>query len=319
MRNTFLFLLSIILFVIPNSLIGQGPEIDIPREWIQKTVELRDYLLRQNKNSLYNLRDLLKKWENNDLTENEQSEATLYAAYCSRVYNNLTSKFVAKRTNKYLLENNIPITLNEQDVKLLNENFEIFELYKLGILKSKYPFVIDSDALFYQELLTYKIKKSEKIAEIGAGTGMFGLSAKLLFEDLEWTFNEIDNSSIKLIENLLPKHKEIISPKGLSVIKGKKNSTNLEGKVYDKIIIRQTLHHFKKMDEMLASIKKSMDKNTELYLFETYRDDFENEEDMHCDALMFKKDILKAMTRNGLQLISESKIDEDVVLKIMKE
>ena len=73
------------------------------------------------------------------------------------------------------------------------------------------------------------------------------------------------------------------------------------------------------MDDMLISIKKSMDKNTRLYLLETYRDDFENEKDLHCSDHMFKKDILEALTRNGLKLISETKIGHQIVLKIMKD
>ena len=75
-NKSLFFPIVILYFIFPIDLLCQKPQMDIPKEWIYKTVKFRDYLLRQNENSLYELRDLLNKWEENGLTEYEQSAAT---------------------------------------------------------------------------------------------------------------------------------------------------------------------------------------------------------------------------------------------------
>ena len=226
MRNTCLYLLSTILLVMPSSLFGQETEMNLPKEWIQKTVELRDYFLRQNKNSLYELRDLLNKWNRAGLTEKEQTEIALFIVSGSKAYG-FSSRYVAKKSNKYFLKEGISVIVSEQDVNVLTKNFELFELQKLGILKNKYPFIIDSYSLFFRELQAFEIKGTENIAEIGSGSGMFGLISKYLFEDLSWSFNEVRQNLIKLIDNLISEHSDFIKTEDLSTIKGKRTLLTL--------------------------------------------------------------------------------------------
>ncbi|HRI32986.1 MAG TPA: hypothetical protein PLD02_04485, partial [Saprospiraceae bacterium] len=52
--------------------------------------------------------------------------------------------------------------------------------------------------------------------------------------------------------------------------KGSSTSTGMEDSTFDKIIIRNTFHHFRKKDKMLQSIMKSMNDETELIILEPF-------------------------------------------------
>ena len=88
----------------------------------------------------------------------------------------------------------------------------------------------------------------------------------------------------------------------MSLVQGEITSTNLEGLDLDKIIIRQSFHHFSRKKEMLSSISKSLKPDGRLYVLEATKDHPDNYCRCLCDEAMRSKRIIKKITSNGFKL-----------------
>lgn len=84
------------------------------------------------------------------------------------------------------------------------------------------------------------------------------------------------------------------------LVKGQKKSTGLEGQQLDKIIIRDSFHHFKKKSKMLASIKKSLKDTGELFVVESVI--IQNNGGKNCPMAMHASDIIKTIESGGFKL-----------------
>lgn len=271
----------------------------IPKEQLFELVQFRDYLLRDKEEDLYKLRDMLKDWEAKGIKEYGQVYITLDVGLSKKFWGKTGDRFL-KRVNKRLVDQEIDVVLTRSDIEVIGSMFEVLQLIHIGILKNEYPFVINRKTNFFKELDSYQIEEQDVVLEIGAGSGMFGLMLKLIHPDISIYLNELSVLKFLLIEEIIEAHSHKISTHELFPIKGKKKSTALETHIADKIIIRHTLHHFKKMEEMLNSIKQSMNSDSSLFIKESTSDLHGYEGD--CKHKMTKNEILDLMSLHGFEL-----------------
>ncbi len=153
------------------------------------------------------------------------------------------------------------------------------------------------------ELEAYQLHPFERIAEVGAGDASFARELLKSNKEVSLFLNDINTRALKNIQWSLV-HDSIFlnSTNRVSVVKGSLTSTGLEGEKLNKIIIRDAFHHFDRKTAMLASIRKSLDKNGKLYLFEAYKEECKND---CCPVLQSREDIMKNMSDGGFYLSRE--------------
>ena len=143
-----------------------------------------------------------------------------------------------------------------------------------------------------------------------------------------------------------------------SLVDGHDTNTGVEPLIFDKILIRQSFHHFRKKNDMLNSIVKSMDDRTELIIIEHLNkpkfikeDNFNiddkvnhielNKDSIQADTTLMSKDkdiskekeyidydqcnkrisaksFLKYLSKNNLVIIEIKKLDDSYAFRIKK-
>jgi len=309
-KYSFLFL---IIFLVSKDVTAQASDHVKTNEWISIISKYRDHLLQKNPNSTIELKQLINKWNTLGATEEEKSYLTFNILYARKI-EKMNLKSIRKYIKKYKPNSKAGNSITEEDISIITKNSELLELIHLGLLKATFPFKIDPKTDLLEELKTYNLKDGEKIGEIGCGSGTFAMLLHQIQPNSQLYLNEINRSFFSYINLVLAENENFYQKKNISLIKGKKKNTKLEGYNLDKIIIRKTFHHFSKKDKMLDSIKKSLKPNGELYIMEYPIELNQNNEDA-CKISMRRNDIIGSIVNNGFVLINEVVIGRMVILK----
>jgi len=137
-----------------------------------------------------------------------------------------------------------------------------------------------------------------------------------LFPKNELYLNDKSFASFYSMQKSLEKHQSIFNSQKITIVKGKKKSTNLPVGTIDKIIIRNSFHHFSDPEAMLLSIKEALQSGGELYLNEPTID--LNKENEHlCAQSMYHNDIVQIIEDNGFVLVEELTLKKDQLLKFV--
>ena len=174
------------------------------------------------------------------------------------------------------------------------------DLVFLGVLKPEYPYSINSKSAIFEEFLVYGISSTAKIAEIGAGVGSFSLLLNRIQPQVKVYINELDDGYLTCIRQQIKQNVSMFDTMQLQVVKGEKKATGLEGLGIDKIIIRNSFHHFKEQAKMLESIRKSLRSDGTLYLLESVSD--QGDKTHTCKQLLSRQNILDRLTDHGFRL-----------------
>ena len=171
-----------------------------------------------------------------------------------------------------------------------------------SILKLDYPFKLNPESYVFKEFDFYDLKPKERVGEIGAGSGMFSLIIGITFEEVELFINELPKWFLWGIEERFEKAKPLLKTKSFSLVNGKKDSGQIEGLDLDKIIVRNTFHHFSKKEEMLQSIKLSLKKNGSLFIAEPTT---KLTPSKLCSQILDEAIIKETIENSGFQLVKE--------------
>ena len=204
------------------------------------------------------------------------------------------------------------------EMKIVKENIDLFGLVYQGVLKHDFPYGINSETSFIDEVVFIGIQDGDRIADIGAGSGEVGLLWAIIFKNLEVYMTDIGNIQVDLMRFKSKNIESIDTSNVVKILKGKKKSTMLEGKNLDKIVLKQAFHHFKKKDAMLASIKKSMTRDGELILIETEPTFYKNVR-VGCRERLPQSEIESILKKNGFTLIDSERDEHDFYLKFKIE
>lgn len=313
------FIVLIIVLISQNAMSQESKEKT--NEWIPKIVKYRSYLLRKNPNATIELKGLLDKWDSINATEKDRITMTFNILRLAQVDG---SKFkrIQKKIKKHFPESIIGNSLTEKDFLVLKRNSELLDMIHLDLLKSKYPFSINGKTILFKEIESYHIKSTDKIGEIGCGSGAYGILLNILLNrmepETELYLNELDPDYLEYISLTLKNSENLLDTRKINLVNGNKKTTNLEDLNLDKIIIRNTFHHFEKKDEMLESIMKSLKSEGTLFVLESTIELNQDSSEL-CEDAMNKETIISIIEQNGFNLVSDLELEENVLLEFSKE
>jgi ubiquinone/menaquinone biosynthesis C-methylase UbiE len=196
-------------------------------------------------------------------------------------------------------------------MEFLVSNADFYWMLHEGIFSSDYPFRLNIKHYMLQEILTCKIDSSQSIAEIGAGTGHFAFLLNIIFHPRKYHLNELDTSKIHLFQNIKEIHQDSFKY-DYCLIKGEDEKTNLKGK-FDKIIIRNTFHHFSDKKKMLEDIKQHLNPDGEVIVIEVFKEDAGHDLKAFpgaysCYHQISERKFLKYFKKSNFQIISNTKV-----------
>jgi len=309
MYKIFIFIQLVFLF--KSEIVKNQTSTDESNSF-SKIEDYRHYLINKNPNDSEEFGKLLQKWEDANVKLKEIEGLT------SIMLKDFENRFIGFKSRKKDFEKRFPESklseiLDIKDYELIKKNIELLDLIAFGILKSEYPFPMNRDFKLFDELKFYDIKVTDKIGEVGAGTGRFSLVLKLILTEIELFVNELKRYDLAYIERTLSVNKVKFNSDNISLIKGNKKSTNLEGQLLDKLILRNSFHHFSKKEKMLNSIKMSMKEDGELFLCEKTIELAKN--DSFCKKAMKSDKIKEIMKLNGFSLIDQKTLKEEILYK----
>ena len=264
----------------------------------------RDELIAANPEGykmIYNLEELWKEEH-----KEKSGQLMLNIVYAHEIYN-MRPKKIMKKYKKRSPDSWIPALLTEEAIEAIIQNNDLIDLLYGGFLKPDPPFQINAKTNLFEELDFYQINNGMRIAEIGAGNGTFGLLLGLGFDSLQIFINDIDKFSLNYAEKKINNCASKISSNNYSFIKGEKKSTGMESKLVDKVIIRNSFHHFSHKKEMLASIKISLKPESDLYIYDPALPPLN--EHTGCQKKMHAQEIKKVLVESGFEIINEKYLE----------
>ncbi len=278
---------------------------------ISQVANLRDVILKKHPDSLKELGALYERWDS--IASAEEAKYMTFNILKARVVDGSKHKHIKKEAIKAKPASLIAIGLTDAEIETIAGNSEILDLIHFGLLEHRYPFKLKGTSNFYKEFAFYDIKENDSIYEIGSGFGTLGLMINLMMPKVNLYLNELDESYLRYIESRIYKNPELFNAYKIALLNGAKKSTNLEHLEVDKIILRNTYHHFSHKEEMINSIKKTLKKNGYLFLLESTIE-LNNDDDL-CEKAMTKEAVLSEMLEQGFTLVAEEKWGETAALK----
>src|SRR6478735_6515367 len=166
------------------------------------------------------------------------------------------------------------------------------------------------DSAFQHEVFLYHFNKGDVIADIGAGSAYFERAISKYSNHLTVYVNEIDSARVAQMEPkfILLDHTDKKSIVFKPVL-GNDTSTGLPTGIFNKILIRNTFHHFSQPDEMLQHIKTLLRNDGKLFIVDILSD--ETEKTPACGQHFTREVFLKYMSTNGFVLINETALQYD--------
>jgi len=285
------------------------------QEWIVKISEYRSQIIEKNPQAILDLKTLQDKWLKLGVDSDDVFHFTSYVLTYSNAYQYDFEK-IKKKLPKKLPKSKISESFDETDFNALIAGGEIIHLIQIGILESDYPFKLNQKAEIFKELEFYEINSQDRLADIGAGNGQFSFLLHHIYPDATLFITESSYLFHKYIEVQVEKSSHFFDTKNIEIVFGKKKNCRIEDKKVDKIVIRNSLHHFSRKDEMLQSIKLSLTDNGILFIKEATRE-MDKDKDI-CEKAMHKANIEDVLKKNGFVLVGQMDLSEETVFKYVK-
>ena len=228
-----------------------------------------------------------------------------------------TESMLRKASRKYPTMSFLK-TLTEEDLHVIHENRKLISFILEGVLEFEYPYVINKHPSFLTELEFYNISPGEVVGEIGAGNGMFSLVTSMVHDSISYYINELGANTVNSTANRHQLYKKYIASNNLSYIIGEEKHTNLKIGSCDKIIVRNTFHHFKKKKQMLKSISQSLKEEGELLLLEP--DLSLVKDNQVCKKAIKINKVVSAVENAGFKLVGKQHINHHyIAMRFVRE
>jgi len=281
-------------------------------EWMQKVEEYRSHLMTTNPAAPLEWKKLSETWSDLRISKEEQSRFVLNLLVGIEVYRH-SFKYIEKQIGKQYPDSRIGKIFTEDNYWTLKKNCDLLNLINNSILDWEYPFDVNPEAYIFTELAFYDIKPDDILGDIGAGNGVFSLIVNRISPDTKIYINEIDSHFLKYTDLKISRGAHLFKRENITLTKGKKKSTELEGKKLNKVIARVTVHHFKKKNEMMQSIKATLSKDGFLFLYEVTKDLVQD--GYGCSKLMTREEIEKLVKDNGFVMLDTQILEKAILYK----
>lgn len=300
-------ILAFFLFLISISLQGQSSDSIKTRLEENYRSYLRD-LIEREKEAYNKLKILNAKWRNNEPDSLTYKKLTRLIRY-NASNRNLTYEKVKEAARRQYPKSKLPKLLLNEDCYLIRKNSELNFALGSHLFSGK---KLEMNSRIVEEILAYDIQANETIADIGTGEGYIPFFIGLLNMDNHIYLNELSTTKSSLLSDLFKKIPEKFSPSSFEIITGKETNIRLPKKSCDKIIARQSYHHFVFKRKMLKSIARSLKKNGELIIVEPFKEDNLGHS---CDKLMSRSQLLRELKKYGFILVHDQRIQDITMMK----
>lgn len=285
---------------------------NINDELINSISELRSSILERNSESIIELEKLLTKWSNFEKNDSIVSYLATNISYSARI-NNLPFGIIKKEIKRRLPNTKIRKKISRHDVKVLKDNFELLSLCFDGYLEAKPPFNISVDSAIIADIEFIYLEENDSILDIGSGIGNHIMFAALLHPNNNYFLNEIDKSLIKYLKHKLISYESILNGiKSIQIIRGSEKNLNLSDKV-NKIIVRNSFHHFRHKQIMLKEVKNIISNNGTIIFIEGLKTKMAKQDE--CNFKMDYEDIMKYINRFEFIILEEKILNNILYLK----
>lgn len=299
-QTLILFLLTVISFRC------QSQDLNL----LKSLAKYRSNVLLESSQNIEDLNSTLVSWKKAEPNAEFLQSFIFNIQYAKEIrkYNN---KLILKLSSNYSESQILSKIATADQINSIVQNPQLTDLMTNGLITDKYPYQIKENKFLFKEIDFYQIRENDIIAEIGAGQGMFSKLLYMLDRSNKILVNEINHNLLIYINSQLKKNNLDQNSSQIILVKGNKKKINIAEKV-DKIIVRNTLHHFKKKDKMLASIKETLKPAGKLFINESVLDPAKKRQ---CKSAMTEAEIKQVLSKAGFKYIRELKIDGSILLE----
>ena len=293
--------------VLPSSQSGAQDSLDFKLHIVKSLSDYRARLIMRDTSSLKFLTKTIKRWQNIE-PRKEVVRKFIGSVQQLIFYYDKFPDVEKSWLDNALRSSKLAGNYTEEELVAIIENSSLADLIVEEILHLDFPFRILNDKIL-NEIGHYKIKKGQKIAEIGAGSGTFSLLLGMSGFPNHVYINELYLSQLKKIAAGLDP--TVIDTSLFTLVQGTPHTTNVNDTV-DVVIIRNSLHHFEDKNSMLKSIRKILRNNGSLYITE-YLDTKVNKKGI-CRHLISEKKLMKSLLKNHFKLVDKISLDDNLNL-----
>ncbi|GAB3920434.1 hypothetical protein [Larkinella terrae] len=160
----------------------------------------------------------------------------------------------------------------------------------------------------------YDFHKQEKLASVGAGSGVREIIYSMMDDSISFYLQDINPVCLQP-EDLALTIRQVyqiagrVSTATFIPIRGKEKETRLPERFFDKIIIENSLHEFTYPNEMLTSIRGNLKKEGYLFIWELIARR-PGQKHKGCRKPLFTEEsLLKLLDENGFSLTEKTVVD----------
>ncbi|WP_460636176.1 methyltransferase domain-containing protein [Larkinella harenae] len=166
----------------------------------------------------------------------------------------------------------------------------------------------------YREI--YDFRANENIASVGAGSGVREVIYSLMTDSLTLYLQDLNPVCLQpetLSQTIRQVYETVgqVSTARFIPIRGKEKETRLPEQFFDKIIVENSLHEFDHPNEMLASIRKNLKPNGQLFIWENISRK-PGRKHQGCRKLLFTDESLThLLNTNGFHFVAKTIVDPE--------
>lgn len=305
MKNFLVVLFCLIL----SPLFGQVDSLQ--EQLIKATLEFRHSIFN-NSPDHKELKALERRWRTIEPNDTISAYLVYNISYYLQVYDP-PLKRIRKVTKKFAPNTALADSINESDLDMLRNNLDLLSFIFDGFMEYDFPYKVRLDTFNLKEIEFINVRPNETIADIGSGGGNHILLLSLMYPENNFVLSELGYSYVSFLQKKINRHREILfrNERFIEVVVGKKKHLNL-GKRVDKIIIRNTFHHFSKKEKMLNAIPDYLNTGGKVIFIEpmqTNRTSIDN-----CSQKIDYQTIIEYVNASPLKIIEEKIIDNTLFL-----
>jgi SAM-dependent methyltransferase len=293
----------VFLLIVPLPLLAQT-DTTAHHSMIKGLVSYRNELIARNPKAFQRLWQMEQLWKEPD--QESVNDFVTNVVFANQLLG-MSPVRILKKYLKYEPDFKLTHLLKEETIQAILENGAWMALLINGYLKPNPPFNINSETGLFEELSFYKIKNGMRLAELGAGDGTFSLLLTLAFDSLHVYVNDINPDAVQYSSLSINACKSCRPSNHFYCIQGKKKSTGLESVQLDKIIIRNSFHHFSNQPDMLAAIQQSLMPDGDLYITDPT---IQPGKAPDCPKAMKPEEIRAVLSANGFVVLEEKQLKD---------
>ncbi len=188
-----------------------------------------------------------------------------------------------------------------------NQGFRLNRLRAGSITKDTVKLWIENDLEFI------KLKPHDTVADIGSFQGYFPATYSIFSDSVVFYLNDVNAEGFEYLDSIkieCERIKGVEVTNQFNVVIGTEYSTELPSNQFNKVVVRDAIHHFKYPDSILIDIKRIMKPNARLIVYEPLKNP-EIDNKTLCKGSMTKEEFLELMSKSGFKLTEKRSAGND--------